>query len=272
LVENYREKDFWNKTANLFGYKNDYTPVLHPSAKGLLNWYTDLLQRNAMRSTLKNLEGDLALDLGCGIGRWSEKVFDRGLGVIGVDLSREMIKKARARLGRKKRGINFIVASADKLPFVNQIFDTIISVTVLQHITEDWRFKSATSEIARTVKHSGNVVLLEYTCTKKTYGSDFPTVAHNYRERLTRLGFSLVEMQGVDLSAFLKPTSALTKRYGKYNKLLQKQTDSAKYSTMSAVYYYFVSIAALFSLPFDLTLRKALINICDHTLLIFKNQ
>ena len=72
LTAQSERKHFWNQTALKFGGKDDYTPVLHPSARGLLNWYTDLLHKNALRIFLKDLGKKMVLDVGCGVGRWSK--------------------------------------------------------------------------------------------------------------------------------------------------------------------------------------------------------
>lgn len=80
-------------------------------------------------------EGDVVLDLGCGAGfdcfLAAKKVGIRGK-VIGVDMTEEMIAKARInaeKLGYKN--VEFIVAEIEKLPLKSNSVDIIISNCVI---------------------------------------------------------------------------------------------------------------------------------------------
>lgn len=240
----------------------------------MLNWYTDLLQKHALNSILKNLGESFVLEVGCGVGRWCERIAKAGSFVIGIDVSREMVKKAKSRISKQKKNIDFIVSSADKLPFIPHIFDSVISVTVLQHIVVKALFRSAVSDIARVVKKGGNIILLEYSARSKgDYSLNFPTVAHCYEEAFVdRLGFSLVKVQGVDLSLFLKPFNHITKKHGKYGDLLGKPEPSSKYILSAALFYYMVSISSLLSLPLDLIFRNIFRQYSEHMVFIFSSK
>ncbi len=274
MDKRYQTRDFWNETALRFGKKNDYAPVLHPSAKGLLNWYTDWLQKHALNNTLKKLDEKFVLEVGCGVGRWCERLAKAGSRVIGIDVSREMVKKARYRISKQKTNSDFVVSSADKLPFVPQIFDSVISVTVLQHIVVETLFKSAIADMARVVKKGGNIILLEYIARSEgNHSLSFPTVAHCYEEAFVdSLGFSLVKVQGVDLSVFLRPFNQITKKYGKYGELLGRLEPSSRYLLSAALFYYMVSIASLLSLPLDLIFRNIFRQYSEHMVFIFSSK
>ena len=112
-------KDFWNRTAVRFGKKEDYAPVLMPRANGLLNWYIDFLQRTALRDVIRQFSGDAVLEVGCGVGRWSARMSAEGSRVVGVDLSYQMVKKAKSRMETKGLAADFVVANVEKLPFVS---------------------------------------------------------------------------------------------------------------------------------------------------------
>ena len=274
MTNRYQMKDFWNSTATRFGEKGDYTPVLHPSAKGLLNWYTDYLQRTALNDVIKQSAGKTVLEVGCGVGRWSTRLATAGAKVVGIDLSREMTKRAKARTAKQNLKADFVVSSANGLPFISNSFDCIVSVTVLQHITEEDVFRLAVSEIARTVKVGGGVVLLEYIGGRKdNYSSIFPTVTHRYNEVFgDSKGLSLVEVQGVDLSPLLKPLNHVTRKHGKYLDLLAKQAPSSKYLLSAALFYFIASVACLFSLPFDLAFRNMFRRHSEHAIFKFKSH
>jgi SAM-dependent methyltransferase len=97
------------------------------------------------------------LDVGCGGGRWSERLADKGAEVIGIDIGRQIIKNnTDISRGRCK----FMVMSADDLGFADEVFDLAISVTVLQHMPYPTQMK-AIEEISRIVKRNGKVLIVE---------------------------------------------------------------------------------------------------------------
>ena len=265
-------EDFWNKTAQRFGENGDFRPVLIPTSKGLLNWYVDYLQKSALKSILKRLSGKVVLDVGCGVGRWSARLAETGALVIGVDLSREMIKKAKSRMAKRNLSSDFVLASANKLPFVSHTFESIVSVTVLQHIVDDPSFKSAVSNIARTLKTGGEVILLEYTDDASgNFSPHFPTVAHHYVDAFEVCeGLRLTETQGVDLSLFLKPFNSVIQKRGKYRDQLERPTSSSKYALLAASFYFLASLACALSLPIDLAFRNSFLRHSEHKIFVFR--
>lgn len=65
------------------------------------------------------------LDLGCGTGRHTIELSKRGYHVTGVDLSRNMLDKARSKAQSLGLEIDFQEYDARKLPFVHQ-FDLVV--------------------------------------------------------------------------------------------------------------------------------------------------
>jgi SAM-dependent methyltransferase len=270
-------KDFWNKTAKKFGEDEDYRPVLTPSSKGLINWYADCLQNRALSRILKGLFGKTVLDVGCGVGRWSARLASVAALVVGLDLSREMILKAKKRMDKKGLSADFVVASTHMLPFIPRAFDAIVSVTVLQHIIEESSFKDATSSIAQTTKGDGEIILLEYSYNpsgkKNRYSSEFPTVAHCYREAFEEVSsLELIETRGVDLSVFLKPFNRFYKKRGKYKVNLETGSLSFLYKLSLDGFYFLASVACILSLPSDITLSNRFQRYSEHQVFIFKSR
>jgi len=105
-------------------------------------------------------EGDTVLDLGCGAGfdcfLASKKVGTTGK-VIGVDMTEEMIKKAK--VNAKKLGIKnveFVLGEIEKLPIQDNSIDIIISNCVI-NLTPD---KTKTfKEAYRVLKVGGRIYL-----------------------------------------------------------------------------------------------------------------
>jgi SAM-dependent methyltransferase len=274
LADYHQLRDFWNLTAIRFGKKDDYAPVLAPSSKGLLNWYIDFVQRTALRDLIKQFSGNAVLEIGCGVGRWSARLANVGTQVVGIDLSREMIKKAKGRMAKKNLSVDFVVSSATNLPFISNAFNSVMSVTVLQHIVEKKLFRLAVSEIERVVRVDGNIVLLEYIGRNKvSFSPIFPTVTHFYKEEFERgKAFSLIDSQGVDLSLLLIPLNNISRKHGKYRDLLAKPVPSSGYLLSAALFYFLTSVACLFSLPFDLAFRNTFRKYCEHAIFIFNSR
>jgi len=101
----------------------------------------------------KDIKDKSILDIGCGFG-WCELNFlNRGVRqMTGMEITEDDLKTARKSVRNKK--IYFCVGSANKLPFLNKSFDTVVSWEVIEHIpknTENQMF----SEISRVLKPMG---------------------------------------------------------------------------------------------------------------------
>ncbi|MBM5806024.1 MAG: class I SAM-dependent methyltransferase [Candidatus Verstraetearchaeota archaeon] len=68
------------------------------------------------------------LDVGCGTGRHSLELARRGYTVVGIDLSRSLLERARSLAREEKlEGVEFIEGDARKLNFTDE-FDMVISI------------------------------------------------------------------------------------------------------------------------------------------------
>ncbi len=75
------------------------------------------------------------LDVGCGTGLGSMPFLNKEYVVIGVDISREMVKKATSRIpqGLRQRHY-FFVADVENLPFKKELFDSAIGMGIMHHV------------------------------------------------------------------------------------------------------------------------------------------
>jgi ubiquinone/menaquinone biosynthesis C-methylase UbiE len=97
--------------------------------------------------------GGRVLEVGCGTGLILDRVAATRRRVAGVDLSRAMLAKARAR--------RHPVAQADalRLPFADGSFDVACSFKVLAHVPA---IREALAEMARVVRPGGTLVVEFY--------------------------------------------------------------------------------------------------------------
>lgn len=73
------------------------------------------------------------LDLGCGMGHYSNYMYNKGFTVTGIDFSEEMIKIAK----KNYKNIEFIVSDICNLEFLgNKKYDGIVMAYLIQHLSK----------------------------------------------------------------------------------------------------------------------------------------
>ena len=98
--------------------------------------------------------GEKILDAGCGTGVFTLDVLSKGSHVIGMDISWPMLKQAR----KKAEGypMNMVLADILRLPFQENAFDKVISVTTLEFIEDA---KGVIEELFCVTKRGGYIVV-----------------------------------------------------------------------------------------------------------------
>ena len=110
----------------------------------------DSTRRAATEAELKAVSSELSecrtiLDIGVGTGRFAKPLSDLGFEIVGIDISRKMMSKAR------QKGIeNLILADAHNIPFKDRSFDASIIIHVL-HLIPDWL--NVAREMGRVTKN-----------------------------------------------------------------------------------------------------------------------
>ncbi len=104
--------------------------------------------------------GNTVLDAGCGSGELLELLAERGLTVIGVDQSPEMLSEAAKRIAGipSRNDIHLRLGSAEHLPVGDSSVDAVIAHMVLHHLGEPSLFFS---EAARVLSPGGRCVTVE---------------------------------------------------------------------------------------------------------------
>ena len=157
----------------------------------------------ATRSLLAEVRGKRVLDAGCGPGHYAEWLLERGAEVVGVDVSPQMIRLARERLGGRAE---FYLADLGRpLSFLaDESFDVVLGALVFDYV-RDWNPLFA--EFRRLLRAGGVLVfsaghpLLDY--LQRGTGSYFTTELITFTWR----GFG---GEPVDVPTYRRPLSAIT--------------------------------------------------------------
>jgi SAM-dependent methyltransferase len=95
--------------------------------------------------------GARVLDVGCGTGLVCAELVQRGCRVTGIDVSKPMLERARARIPQAE----FLTARAEALPFENASFDAGTSAQAFHWFEQ----RRALAELARVVRPGGLVAI-----------------------------------------------------------------------------------------------------------------
>lgn len=191
----------WNMILSLVQLSNEETNIIeqYKNAKNL----NDRIRLHEKYST--NSQGwfnwlfekidfskvNRLLELGCGNGKlWQENKIDlRNREIFLSDISEGMVEEVRNKLGSD---FNCIVADAEKIPFKDAYFDSIIANHVLFYLND---LDQGLKEISRVLKSNGVLY-----CS--TYGSkhmkEITDIVQSFDSRINLSNHSLYDVFGLE--------------------------------------------------------------------------
>jgi arsenite methyltransferase len=111
---------------------------------------------------MKLKPGDRVLDLGCGAG-WASRLMAKAVAngdkpgqVVGLDVSDEMIRRARAT-STDLDNVMFVVGSAQQIPWDENFFDKVLSVESFYYYSDQ---EHALAELFRVMAPKGELYIL----------------------------------------------------------------------------------------------------------------
>lgn len=131
------------------------------------------------------------LELGCGNGKlWQENRIDlRNREIFLSDISEGMVEEVRNKLGSD---FNCIVADAEKIPFKDSYFDSIIANHVLFYLND---LNLGLKEIDRVLKSDGILYCSTY---GKNHMKEITEIVQNFDSRISLSNHSLYDIFGLE--------------------------------------------------------------------------
>lgn len=137
------------------------------------------LPDEAMSQVVEVIFGELnnrgrILDAGVGTGRFAKPLGDRGLEIVGVDISGKMLKKAK-----QKNLENLLKSDVRCLPFKNNSFGASLSIHVL-HLISEW--ETALREICRvTTEKMVSLLHVHRDPVRQAYSAELEKLGYSAR-------------------------------------------------------------------------------------------
>ncbi len=131
------------------------------------------------------------LELGCGNGKlWQENRIDlRNREIFLSDISEGMVEEVRNKLGTD---FNCIVADAEKIPFKDEYFDSVIANHVLFYLND---LNLGLKEIDRVLKSDGILYCSTY---GKNHMKEITEIVQNFDSRINLSNHSLYDIFGLE--------------------------------------------------------------------------
>lgn len=184
--DNYDPEVYWSTRA--LNNQDDYlNAVCVESATNIENKSMDRVQRHVVKKALNHigLKKASVLEYGCGAGRWVDFFQNQGFDWKGVDISSDMLKRARER--RKNAEVKKVENNC--IPYPDQSFGLVYSVTVVHHNPYEQQEKII-SEMARVLQDNGYLIMLESTNERtRRFARMFPRPLEDWNLLVKKFGF-----------------------------------------------------------------------------------
>ena len=191
----------WNMILSLVQLSNEETNIIeqYKNAKNL----NDRISLHEKYSTNKQgwfnwlfnqidfSKVNRLLELGCGNGKlWQENKIDlRNREIFLSDISEGMVEEVRNKLGSD---FNCIVADAEKIPFKDEYFDSIIANHVLFYLND---LNLGLKEISRVLKPNGILYCSTY---GKNHMKEITEIVQNFDSSINLSNHSLYDIFGLE--------------------------------------------------------------------------
>jgi 2-polyprenyl-3-methyl-5-hydroxy-6-metoxy-1,4-benzoquinol methylase len=112
-----------------------------------------LVEENLAKISAKNI-----IDVGCGVGAYTQKIHQKGYNVFGLDVETKRIEEAKKILKTNPSSnlLEYMSAVGEFLPFKDSTIDAIILNEVIEHVDNEVK---VVSEIERVLANQGIAII-----------------------------------------------------------------------------------------------------------------
>ena len=190
--ETYQPREYWGE---LHDEAHDLGIVGYPTLPLVFNQY---IYANAAEAVLHGLDaagvgvrGRTVLDVGSGTGFWIDLWLRQDAAqVAGSDL----VPTAVDRLSRRFPDCAFAPADiTERAPFPGRTFDVVSIMSVLHHVVDEARFRSALVNLSSQVAPDGRLVVLDGLVVRGRWMPSSAESAHNVSRTLSQWQVALAE-------------------------------------------------------------------------------
>ncbi len=121
-----------------------------------LGGFVDKVEKKLIEDLAEFDEDEKVLDIGAGTGTYSIWMAKKGLKVTALDQSSEMMEKGKVKTEREGLTIDWKLADANSLPFSDNSFDLVVSVTAIEFMDHP---KTVLKEAVRVLKPNGRLII-----------------------------------------------------------------------------------------------------------------
>jgi demethylmenaquinone methyltransferase / 2-methoxy-6-polyprenyl-1,4-benzoquinol methylase len=185
-------------------------PARYDMLEEILSFGQNGRWRSAMTDRVPRADG-VILDVASGTAGVALQLAQRGVRVVGVDLTEEMLRQGHRRVVAAGRGdqVGLVVGRAEQLPFPDGYFDALTFTYLLRYVRDP---QATLAELARVLRPGGTMASLEF-CVPEG-GLWHPAWWAYTRLALPAGGFMLGGREWFRVGRFLGPNiSAHYRRY-----------------------------------------------------------
>jgi ubiquinone/menaquinone biosynthesis C-methylase UbiE len=117
-----------------------------------------LAYRDIPEIVLKHVKGKKAIDFGCGTGRSTRFIKKYGFDAMGIDISEDMVKKAKES---DTDGKYYVIRNNDFTQFEKNYYDLVLSVFTFDNIPGKENRLDILTKISGLINNEGKIVLLD---------------------------------------------------------------------------------------------------------------
>ena len=122
---------------------------------------------------------DVVADIGCGNGRHLVLCVEKCKTVIGLDISRNLLKITQNKLERKKQCALFIHGNLVDIPLKNEALDVVLYIAALHNIKERKNRIQSLSEVKRILKDDGRALVSVWSREQEKFRNCFTNTSSN---------------------------------------------------------------------------------------------